>query len=114
MHRLRVGRILPRYLKRQLHALYRQARLVALPWVSTFFASCGCELPSTISTGAHMFRFIATATRCSYGTGTLAAIGALYKDGGGGIAGISRFYRGLVPALMQGPLSRFGDTVKAP
>lgn len=45
-----------------------------------------------------------------YGTGTLTAIGALYKDGGGGIPGIARFYRGLVPALMQGPLSRFGDT----
>jgi len=45
-----------------------------------------------------------------YGTGTLSAIGALYKDGGGGLKGIARFYRGLVPALMQGPLSRFGDT----
>mmetsp|Transcript_4163 Transcript_4163/g.16821 ORF Transcript_4163/g.16821 Transcript_4163/m.16821 type:complete len:336 (-) Transcript_4163:759-1766(-) len=45
-----------------------------------------------------------------YGTGTLSAIGALYKDGGGGLGGVTRFYRGLVPALMQGPLSRFGDT----
>lgn len=45
-----------------------------------------------------------------YGTGTLSAISALYKDGGGGLTGVTRFYRGLVPALMQGPLSRFGDT----
>ena len=30
---------------------------------------------------------------------------ALYKDGG-----LIRFYRGYVPALLQGPLSRFGDT----
>lgn len=45
-----------------------------------------------------------------YGTGTFTAIGALYKDGGGGLSGVTRFYRGLVPALMQGPLSRFGDT----
>lgn len=29
----------------------------------------------------------------------------LYKDGG-----IRRFYRGIGPALLQGPLSRFGDT----
>ena len=40
----------------------------------------------------------------------MTAIGALYKDGGGGLKGITRFYRGLFPALMQGPLSRFGDT----
>jgi hypothetical protein len=29
----------------------------------------------------------------------------LYADGG-----IPRFYRGVIPALIQGPLSRFGDT----
>ncbi len=40
-----------------------------------------------------------------YGTTTLYALKTLYKDGG-----IPRFYRGLGPALLQGPLSRFGDT----
>ena len=40
-----------------------------------------------------------------YGTSTSQAMKALYNDGG-----ILRFYRGLVPALIQGPLSRFGDT----
>lgn len=30
---------------------------------------------------------------------------AIYADGG-----IPRFYRGVLPALLQGPLSRFGDT----
>lgn len=40
-----------------------------------------------------------------YGTSTTEAFKHLYKDGG-----IPRFYRGLVPALVQGPLSRFGDT----
>ena len=40
-----------------------------------------------------------------YGTSTMDAFRALYKDGG-----IPRFYRGLAPALIQGPLSRFGDT----
>lgn len=27
-----------------------------------------------------------------------------------GQGGVSRFYRGVVPALMVGPISRFGDT----
>lgn len=40
-----------------------------------------------------------------YGTSTTEAFKTLYKDGG-----IPRFYRGLIPALLQGPLSRFGDT----
>jgi hypothetical protein len=39
------------------------------------------------------------------GTSFPVAMRTLYKDGG-----IPRFYRGLLPALVQGPLSRFGDT----
>jgi len=40
-----------------------------------------------------------------YGTTTTEALKTLYKEGG-----VVRFYRGLLPALAQGPLSRFGDT----
>jgi hypothetical protein len=40
-----------------------------------------------------------------HGTTTLDAFKTLYKEGG-----IPRFYRGVIPALIQGPLSRFGDT----
>eukprot|EP00965_Chrysotila_dentata_P060210 1996369-Pleurochrysis_carterae.AAC.1 len=40
-----------------------------------------------------------------YGSSTREALAALYKQGG-----IRRFYQGLLPALFQGPLSRFGDT----
>jgi len=40
-----------------------------------------------------------------YGTTTTVALKTLYQEGG-----IPRFYRGLLPALAQGPLSRFGDT----
>jgi len=40
-----------------------------------------------------------------YGTTTSVALRTLYKEGG-----VARFYRGLTPALIQGPLSRFGDT----
>lgn len=40
-----------------------------------------------------------------FGTTTTEAFKKLYADGG-----VPRFYRGLIPALIQGPLSRFGDT----
>ncbi|KAI0315483.1 mitochondrial carrier domain-containing protein [Amylostereum chailletii] len=40
-----------------------------------------------------------------YGTTTTQAIGTLYRDGG-----LSRYYQGLLAALVQGPVSRFGDT----
>lgn len=39
------------------------------------------------------------------GTTTTQALKTLYADGG-----VRRFYRGIGPALFQGPLSRFGDT----
>merc|ERR1739838_1033301 len=40
-----------------------------------------------------------------YGTTTSVAMKTLWKQGG-----VRRFYRGLTPALLQGPLSRFCDT----
>mmetsp|Transcript_35769 Transcript_35769/g.90183 ORF Transcript_35769/g.90183 Transcript_35769/m.90183 type:complete len:332 (-) Transcript_35769:494-1489(-) len=45
-----------------------------------------------------------------YGTTTRQALAHLYKEGGGGLNGVLRFYKGYLPALAQGPLSRFGDT----
>ncbi|CAJ1955629.1 unnamed protein product [Cylindrotheca closterium] len=48
-----------------------------------------------------------TTINYQYRTGTTfpGALRTLYADGG-----IPRFYRGVLPALVQGPLSRFGDT----
>jgi hypothetical protein len=40
-----------------------------------------------------------------YGMSTTQALKTLYAEGG-----VRRFYQGVVPALLQGPLSRFGDT----
>lgn len=40
-----------------------------------------------------------------YGTSTTQAIHTLYADGGW-----TRYYQGLAAALVQGPVSRFGDT----
>jgi len=44
------------------------------------------------------------------GTTTAQALKHLYNDGGRGLSGIRRFYRGIGPGLLQGPLARFGDT----
>lgn len=53
-----------------------------------------------------------TTMNYQYRNGTTfpVAIRKIYKDGGKGLPGIRRFYRGIGPALLQGPLSRFGDT----
>lgn len=40
-----------------------------------------------------------------YGDTTLVAMKKLYKQGG-----VLRFYKGILPSLIQAPLSRFGDT----
>ena len=40
-----------------------------------------------------------------YGTTSTEAIKTLYEDGGW-----TRYYQGLTAALVQGPVSRFGDT----
>ena len=40
-----------------------------------------------------------------FGGQMIPTIKSLYRDGG-----VPRFYRGIIPALMVGPLSRFGDT----
>lgn len=40
-----------------------------------------------------------------YGGGFFDVIGKLYAEGG-----VFRLYRGLAPALIQAPMSRFGDT----
>ena len=45
-----------------------------------------------------------------YGMTTGEAMRTLWKEGGGGARSVLRFYRGYLPAIFQGPLSRFGDT----
>lgn len=47
-----------------------------------------------------------------YGTTTRQALATLYKEGGGGVTGVLRFYKGYLPALAQGPLSRFGGWIQ--
>jgi hypothetical protein len=63
-----------------------------------------------ISMIVNVFAFMWLRTTVNYqqahvAVGAAAALRELYADGG-----IRRFYRGLAPALLQGPLCRFGDT----
>mmetsp|Transcript_33413 Transcript_33413/g.61344 ORF Transcript_33413/g.61344 Transcript_33413/m.61344 type:complete len:289 (-) Transcript_33413:351-1217(-) len=58
-----------------------------------------------LNVGALMW--MRTTVNYQYRNGTTfpVALRTLYADGG-----IPRFYRGVLPALIQGPMSRFGDT----
>merc|ERR1719478_1423735 len=58
-----------------------------------------------INVGTLMWMRTTVNFQYRYGMSTIEALKHLYAEGG-----IVRFYRGLGPALFQGPLSRFGDT----
>jgi hypothetical protein len=62
-----------------------------------------------LAMGANVAALMWMRTTINYqyrnGTTFPNALRTLYADGG-----IPRFYRGVLPALLQGPLSRFGDT----
>jgi hypothetical protein len=62
-----------------------------------------------VAMGANVAALMWMRTTINYqyrnGTSFPVALRTLYADGG-----IPRFYRGVLPALIQGPLSRFGDT----
>ena len=74
----------------------------------------GAAARSGVAGGASMllnvFAFMWLRTTVNYqqaheSVGAAAALQRLYAEGG-----VPRFYRGLLPALVQGPLCRFGDT----
>mmetsp|Transcript_13281 Transcript_13281/g.17311 ORF Transcript_13281/g.17311 Transcript_13281/m.17311 type:complete len:352 (-) Transcript_13281:110-1165(-) len=58
-----------------------------------------------IQVGSLMWLHTTLNYQYRYGTGTFESMRILYAEGG-----IRRFYRGVGPALLIGPLSRFGDT----
>eukprot|EP00956_Cyclotella_meneghiniana_P025310 scaffold52620_cov22-Cyclotella_meneghiniana.AAC.1 len=58
-----------------------------------------------LNVGALMWMRTTVNYQYRNGTSFPVALRTLYADGG-----IPRFYRGVLPALVQGPLSRFGDT----
>jgi hypothetical protein len=59
----------------------------------------------TLQVGSLMWMRTIMNYQYRYGTSTMEAARTLYSQGG-----IPRFYRGIGPALIQGPVSRFGDT----
>lgn len=69
----------------------------------------GGGLPGAAAMGVQVLSLMWLRTTVNYqyryGMSTSEALKHLYKEGG-----VVRFYRGLAPALLQGPLSRFGDT----
>ena len=70
----------------------------------------GGGLPGAVAMGVQVLTLMPLRSTMNYqyrygGSSTGVAIRTLYADGG-----IRRFYRGVGPALFQGPLSRFGDT----
>eukprot|EP01137_Pigoraptor_chileana_P012912 Opistho-2@65776 len=69
----------------------------------------GGGLPGAAAMGIQVFSLMWLRTTMNYqyrhGTTTAVALKTLYSQGG-----ILRFYKGVGPALIQGPLSRFGDT----
>merc|ERR1712232_1218176 len=69
----------------------------------------GGGLPGAAAMGIQVTTLMWMRTTMNYqyrhGTSTFDAFRHLYKEGG-----IRRFYRGYGPAILQAPLSRFGDT----
>lgn len=70
----------------------------------------GGGIPGAVAMGTQVVTLMPLRSTMNYqyrygNTSTATAIRTLYADGG-----IRRFYRGIGPALFQGPLSRFGDT----
>jgi hypothetical protein len=64
------------------------------------------QLTTSLFTHYYYYSYT-TQVNYQYRTGVSfpTALKTLYADGG-----IPRFYRGVLPAMLQGPLSRFGDT----
>ncbi|KAL3144290.1 hypothetical protein ABBQ32_004054 [Trebouxia sp. C0010 RCD-2024] len=69
----------------------------------------GGGIPGMAAMGIQVVSLMWLRTTVNYqyrhGSTMTTAFKTLYRDGG-----VVRFYRGLAPALFQGPLSRFGDT----
>ncbi|KAI7843418.1 hypothetical protein COHA_002896 [Chlorella ohadii] len=82
-------------------------QVLSLMWLRTTVNYHSLVLPSLSAGLATNFGALSLlpAGIATASTTTTEALKHLYKDGG-----VVRFYRGLGPALLQGPLSRFGDT----
>lgn len=72
---------------------------------SAFRGGLAGSVAMGVNVGALMWMRTTVNFQYRNGTSFPVALRTLYADGG-----IPRFYRGVLPALVQGPLSRFGDT----
>ena len=67
-------------------------------------------MAQVVNVGALIWMRTTVNYQYRHGKSTSEAMRFLYNDGGRGLGGILRFYRGIGPALLQAPLARFGDT----
>lgn len=78
-------------------------------WKKSYEAALSGGIPGMVAMGAQVSTLMWLRTTMNYqyryGTSMTDAMRILYKQGG-----IPRFYTGYTAALIQGPLSRFGDT----
>ncbi|KAJ8602565.1 hypothetical protein CTAYLR_008756 [Chrysophaeum taylorii] len=78
-------------------------------WSEVLRKSLGGGIPGAVAMVLQVLCLMWLRTTVNYqmvtGLSFVVALDQLYRAGG-----IARFYRGVGPALLQGPLSRFGDT----
>lgn len=95
-------------------AAAKEERTVSEKLNSALHQAVGGGTAGAIAMGANVAALMWMRTTINYqyryGTSMPVALRALYNEGGRGLPGVLRFYRGVLPALLQGPLARFGDT----
>ena len=97
-----------RHRRRCGHVRQRRHAHVRRPLTAAHYSSHsvgGATLRFTAAARYHRWMRTTVNFQYRYGMTTIEALKHLYAEGG-----VRRFYRGVGPALIQGPLSRFGDT----
>ena len=74
-------------------------------WGRTLAGGLAGAIAMGVNVGAFMWLRTIMSFQQVHGTRMIESIRVLYRQGG-----VGRFYHGIVPALVQGPVCRFGDT----
>jgi len=82
-----------------------QEELDTTIWGRTVSGGVSGAIAMGINVAAFMWLRTIMSYQQAHGTPLAETVGVLYRQGG-----VRRFYQGLMPALIHGPASRFGDT----
>lgn len=82
-----------------------QEELDTTVWGRTISGGVSGAIAMGINVAAFMWLRTIMSYQQAHGTPLAKTVGVLYRQGG-----VRRFYRGLIPALIHAPASRFGDT----